>query len=71
MTILDTCISILDKANEPLSADVIYEEIIKNNLYSFSAKDPKAILHSTIRKHIKNNKTPLIVEINKGTYKKA
>ena len=68
MTILDACVEVL-KYKKQQSIDDLYNDIIKNNLYDFKAKDPKNILRSTIRKHIRSNPKPRITEVKKGIYK--
>jgi len=51
MTIVDCIRKILNQSKEPLSISEIFDEIIKNNLYSFNAKDPKTIVRQQLRRH--------------------
>jgi hypothetical protein len=50
-TIIEAAISVLKTAGRPLSADEIYFEICRNNLFAFRAQDPKAILKAQLRKN--------------------
>ena len=50
-TIIDAAVTVLKTANKALSADEIYVEICKGNLFQFGAKDPKAILKAQLRKY--------------------
>lgn len=50
-TIIDAAVTALKAANKPLSADEIYDEICKGNLFHFGAKDPMAILKAQLRKY--------------------
>lgn len=51
MTIIEAIKKILYKEKIGLTSKEIYEKIVENNLYSFGAKDPKAIVNGIIRKH--------------------
>ena len=42
---------VIAKAGTPLSAQQIYETIIRDGSYEFKAKDPVSILRSQLRKH--------------------
>ncbi len=50
-TIIDAALTVLKTANKPLSADEIYVEICKSQLFEFKAQDPKAILKAQLRKN--------------------
>lgn len=50
-TIIDAALTVLKKANKPLSADEIYTEICTSRLFEFKAQDPKAILKAQLRKN--------------------
>lgn len=69
MTILDACVTVLNEANEPLTIDKIYDQIISKNLYKFGAKDPKNMVSSTLRKHLKSDGKKRIILVSKGLYK--
>jgi len=49
MTIADAAKKVLQEAGKPLSTQQIFDEITNNNLYSFSAKNPKGVLSQAIR----------------------
>ncbi|QWD40275.1 hypothetical protein G6669_06965 [Polynucleobacter paneuropaeus] len=51
MTMLEAALTILKKTNTPMSADEIYSHICQENLFTFSAKDPIAILKAQLRKN--------------------
>lgn len=69
MTILDACVRVLQQKNENMTADQIYEEIRRQNLYEFNSKDPLGVLRSTIRKHIRSQNNPRVKEIARGLYR--
>ncbi|MDP3122408.1 HTH domain-containing protein [Polynucleobacter sp.] len=50
-TIIDAALTVLKTANKPLSADEIYVEICKSQLFEFKSQDPKAILKAQLRKN--------------------
>ena len=50
-TIIDAALTVLKKANKPMSADEIYNEICASSLFEFKAQDPKAILKAQLRKN--------------------
>jgi hypothetical protein len=50
-TIIDAALTVLKKANKPLSADEIYTDICTSRLFEFKAQDPKAILKAQLRKN--------------------
>lgn len=51
MTIIEAIKEILSSENEELTSKQIYEKIVEQKLYSFSARDPKSIVNGIIRKH--------------------
>jgi hypothetical protein len=51
MTIIEAAISVLSKTQDPLSAQIIYEEICKQNLFTFGAKKPLTVLQAELRRH--------------------
>lgn len=51
MTIIEAIKEVLACEEVGLTSNSIYEKIIENKLYSFGAKDPKAIVNGIIRKH--------------------
>ena len=51
MTIIEAIKRVLEKEKQALTSKDIYEKIVEENLYSFGAKDPKAIVNGIIRKH--------------------
>lgn len=51
MTIIEAIKKILQDHGEGLTYPDIYKEIIEKELYSFGAKDPKAIVRAKLRQH--------------------
>ena len=51
MTIIQAIKNVLIKENKGLDVDRIYELIIKNDLYTFNAKNPKGVVNGEIRRH--------------------
>lgn len=51
MTILEAAIKVLKSTNKPMTAQEIYEQICKEKLFSFGAKDPVAILKAQLRRN--------------------
>lgn len=51
LTIVEAVKFVMKKEGKALTSSEIYQKIIKLNLYSFGAKDPKAIVNGTIRRH--------------------
>ena len=71
MTIADAAQTALKNENGPMHIDKIYDAIIGQGLYTFSAKDPKAVLSRTVRmKSTANSKenNPLFRQTNQSTY---
>lgn len=50
MTIVEAIRTVLQQAPDGLTAKEIYDEIIRNNLYSFGAKNPLGVVNSQIRR---------------------
>ena len=71
MTILDACVAVLSRSQAPMSGDEIYEAIARLGLYKFQAKDPKNIVKSTLRKHLRSAAKRRVVEVQKGLFKSA
>ena len=71
MTILEAAVEVLDRKGGPVPVNDIYKEIVRNNLYSFGAKNPRSVLSGTLRKHVKTSPNPKVVELSNGVYKKA
>jgi len=51
MTIIEAAIQVLKKNNRPMSAQAIYDQICKDKLFDFKAKDPVAILKAQLRRN--------------------
>ncbi len=51
MTMLEAALLVLNKTNTPMSIDEIYAQIIKDQLFTFGAKDPISILKAQLRKN--------------------
>lgn len=51
MTIVEAITKVLEKEEKNLTSEEIYNGIQKGKLYTFGAKDPKAIVNGTIRRH--------------------
>ena len=71
MTIADAAITAMKTENRPMHLNEIYDAIINQGLYTFGAKDPKAVLSRTIRmKSTANAKEskPLFRQVDQSTY---
>lgn len=64
-TIVEAAIEVLKKYGSPLSSKKIYEEIIRNGLYSFNAQKPISVVNYAIRSHCEGIEMPAL----KNTYK--
>ena len=51
MTIIEAAIKVLRSNNRPMSAQAIYDQICKEKLFDFKAKDPVAILKAQLRRN--------------------
>lgn len=49
MTIAEAAQTVLKNAGKPLNIQEIYDEIIKQDLYKFGAKNPKGVMSQAIR----------------------
>lgn len=67
-TILDACVRVLQKSDAPLSADTIYEQIIASNLYEFKARDPKSVVRTALRRHVRNDAGRRITRVGSSLY---
>ena len=71
MTIADAAQTAMKAEGRPMHTNEIYDEIVKQDLYKFGAKDPKAVLSRTIRmKSTANAKEskPLFRQVTQSTY---
>lgn len=51
MTIVEAISRVLKDEDKSLTSEEIYNKILEHNLYVFGARDPKAIVNGTIRRH--------------------
>lgn len=51
MTILEAALKVLKASNCPMTAQEIYDQICKEKLFAFGAKDPVAILKAQLRRN--------------------
>jgi len=51
MTMLEAALLVLNKTNAPMSIEEIYAQILKDQLFTFGAKDPISILKAQLRKN--------------------
>jgi hypothetical protein len=71
MTIADAAKTVLQSEGRAMHINEIYDAILKQGLYTFGAKDPKAVLSRTVRtKSTANAKEskPLFRQVSEGTY---
>lgn len=71
MTIADAVKTVLREAGHAMSVNEIYDEIMKRNLYTFSAKNPKGVMSQAIRERSDANpkaKIVLFKSMGKGIY---
>lgn len=54
MTVLEAAMVVLRESKEPLSVQQVYDGIRQRNLYTFRAKDPKAVVSAALRKASKD-----------------
>lgn len=52
-TILDAAVTVLAAEKKPLSTSDIYDRIVERKLFTFAAKDPKAVFRAALRKHLR------------------
>ncbi len=55
LTIIQAAQRAIKELGQPSTSTEIYDHIIKKNLYQFNAKDPQAILKSSLRRHSNEN----------------
>jgi len=71
MTITKAAQTVLKNTDRAMHVNEIYEVIIRQNLYTFGAKNPKSVLSQTIREKSTANpkaKTVLFRMVGPGTY---
>ena len=71
MTIADAARQILKESPESMLPKKIYQEIMKRGIYEFRAKDPIAVVTSTLRKKsdaLENNSRCLFHYHENGSY---
>ncbi len=51
MTIIEATLEVLKTSNKPMTAKAIYDQICKEMLFEFAAKDPLAILKAQLRRN--------------------
>ena len=51
MNMLEAALIVLKKTNTPMSIEEIYSQILKEQLFTFNAKDPISILKAQLRKN--------------------
>jgi uncharacterized protein len=70
MTIKESILKTLEDIKGLASVAEIYDHILKNNYYSFGAKDPKGVVSGDLREFIfKGDSRIKRTKISKGTYK--
>lgn len=71
MTITEAAKKVLEDRGVSLSVKQIYDEILSQDLYQFSAKQPLSVLSATLRKKSdvsKNNINPIFHSHGDGLY---
>ncbi len=71
MTIAEAAQTVLSNADKPLKVQEIYDEIIRQNLYTFGAKNPKGVMSQAIRERSDANpaaKVMVFKSLGQGTY---
>jgi restriction system protein len=51
MTILEAALKVLKSSSKPMTAEEIYDQICKEKLFEFGAKDPISILKAQLRRN--------------------
>lgn len=59
-TIVEAAIEVLRKSGSPLSSKRIYEEIVREGLYSFKAQKPISVVNYAIRSHCEGIEMPAL-----------
>ena len=62
--------TVLRNAGRPMTANEIYDEIIKNQLFTFGAKDPVAVLKQTLRKK-SQAENPIFTKVESNKFQLA
>lgn len=75
-TIIETVFDVLRQAGKPMTVSEIYQAIIRDNLYSFGAQDPQAVVYSKVslacrqtENRIEEGKDVLIKSVEDGRNK--
>jgi len=71
MTIAEAAQAVLRESRKTMSTTEIYDEIVRQNLYSFGAKNPKSVMSQAIRERSDANpkaKQVLFRAVSQGTY---
>jgi len=71
MIIVEAAQAVLQDSEKPMSTNEIYDEIIRRDLYSFGAKNPKSVMSQAIREKSTVNvkaKTVLFKSLSRNTY---
>ena len=71
MTIVEAVQTVLKEAGRPMSTQEIYDEILKQGLYTFNAKNPKGVMSQAIRERSDAKTNPKVLmfkAIGQGTY---
>jgi hypothetical protein len=55
VTILDAICEVLKANPSPQSTKAIHDAIVARSLFTFGAKDPMAMVRSTIRRHLRES----------------
>jgi len=74
MTIAEAAQNVLKNSDKALSIQEIYDEVIRQNLYTFGAKNPKGIMSQAIRVRSDTNpKAKLVIfkSLDNGMYQLA
>ncbi len=74
MTIAEAALTILKNSEKALSIQEIYDEVIRQNLYTFGAKNPKGVMSQAIRERSDANikaKTVMFKSLENGLYRAA
>ena len=70
MKMYEAAEKVLRDAGRPMAVNDIYEEIIKNQLFTFGAKDPVAVLKQTLRKK-SVSENPIFVKVEQNKFNLA
>lgn len=70
MKMYEAAQTVLRNAGRPMTANEIYDEIIKNQLFTFGAKDPVAVLKQTLRKK-SQAENPIFTKVESNKFQLA